>query len=47
MKCLGCKYWRMGIPSGNCLHPEGNFQWTTDKMVFEGVGESVLLGVKK
>jgi len=47
MKCLGCKYRRMDIPSGNCLYPEGNFQWTTDKMVFEGVGESVLLEVKK
>jgi len=47
MKSLGCKYWRMGIPCSNCLHPEGNFQWTPDKMVFEGAGESVLLEVKK
>lgn len=32
-KCLCCEYWKSGIPVGNCLHPDGNYQWTTNKMV--------------
>lgn len=37
MKCEVCNHWQMDIPCGTCNHPEGNYQGTNDRMVFEYV----------
>lgn len=39
MNCGSCGDWKTGIPVGYCNHPDGNFQFTNDKMVFECVTE--------
>ncbi|NLK72936.1 MAG: hypothetical protein GX285_07965 [Clostridiales bacterium] len=39
MNCGGCSYWGMGIPVGHCGHPDGYFQPTSDRMVFDTVTE--------
>lgn len=39
MKCGSCRYWKMGIPIGVCLHEKGSYQYTSDKMVFEDASD--------
>lgn len=39
LSCQWCKFWRMGIPVGHCVHPDGNFHPTSDIEVFVSASE--------